>query len=236
MHVLRMFSYRCDVSGHPLPPPSTFSLPSPTISYIPAPTKSHPNAVLQRCIRWEWIEPDWHVRPDSHSNKSIEAHASETVDLSKQSTPPMSGPGGVADWARGKMAAATAPTSSGSPNPRRSSWALGSSTSASQEKRGSSPEPPASPRVLSPTVEEDDESGLNKLPDGAGLETEVEWIADAQGWAYGDNSWDKMTNKPGMGKFTRRRVWVRRARVVESSREMDEAPDDRSTSGLRKRF
>lgn len=229
---------RCDSRSNALPPPSAFALPSPMLHYIPSPTKKHPDAAVQRCIRWEWIDPDWHVRPDSHSSVPVEAKASETVDLSKQSTPPMSGPGGVADWARGKMAAATA-----TGHQRRSSWAVGASSSWSSSAHTEGPPPPSpqpSPLSGSAVGEEDDDggvgSGLSKLPKGAGLDSErdADWVADGQGWAYGDNSWERMTNRPGMGKFTRRRAWVRRARVVESSKLIEE-PEDRATGGLRKR-
>lgn len=145
----------------------------------------------------------------------------------------MSGPGGVADWARGKMAAATA-----TGHQRRSSWAVGQ-PSNSNSSSGESPRPPSpQPSTLSGSgqVAEEEEDGMSRLPVGAALdnESEADWIADAQGWAYGDNSWERMTNKPGMGKFTRRRVWVRRARVVETSRIVEE-PDERA-SELRKRL
>ena len=38
---------------------------------------------------------------------------------------------------------------------------------------------------------------------------------DPDGWRYGDNAWDKMSKKAGLGKYTRRRRWVRRAALVE---------------------
>jgi len=38
---------------------------------------------------------------------------------------------------------------------------------------------------------------------------------DAEGWQYGDNSWDKMSRKGGLGRYTRRRRWIRRAVLVE---------------------
>ena len=46
-------------------------------------------------------------------------------------------------------------------------------------------------------------------------EAEEEWDVDAEGWQYGDNGWDKMSKKSGMGRYTRRRRWIRRARLVE---------------------
>jgi hypothetical protein len=38
---------------------------------------------------------------------------------------------------------------------------------------------------------------------------------DAEGWQYGDNSWEKMSRKSGLGRYTRRRRWIRRAVLVE---------------------
>lgn len=44
---------------------------------------------------------------------------------------------------------------------------------------------------------------------------EEEWDVDGEGWQYGDNAWDKMSKKSGMGRYTRRRKWVRRAVLLE---------------------
>lgn len=38
---------------------------------------------------------------------------------------------------------------------------------------------------------------------------------DEEGWQYGDNHFEKMGPKGGLGKYTRRRAWVRRAGLVE---------------------
>jgi hypothetical protein len=47
------------------------------------------------------------------------------------------------------------------------------------------------------------------------------WEVDSQGWVYTDNQWEKPTSKGGMGRYTRRRAWVRRAVVVETVKEID---------------
>jgi hypothetical protein len=41
------------------------------------------------------------------------------------------------------------------------------------------------------------------------------WDVDQQGWQYGDNAWERMSSKGGMGRYTRRRAWFRRAAVIE---------------------
>ncbi len=38
---------------------------------------------------------------------------------------------------------------------------------------------------------------------------------DPDGWQYGDNAWEKMSKKNGLGRYTRRRKWVRRAVLIE---------------------
>lgn len=48
------------------------------------------------------------------------------------------------------------------------------------------------------------------------LITDSTWLdVDPEGWQYGDNGWDKMSKKSGLGRYTRRRRWVRRAILVE---------------------
>ena len=50
----------------------------------------------------------------------------------------------------------------------------------------------------------------------AGPPTEdEEWDVDIDGWQYGDNAWDKMSNRAGLGRYTRRRKWIRRAVLIE---------------------
>ncbi|WVW83900.1 hypothetical protein I302_105922 [Kwoniella bestiolae CBS 10118] len=39
---------------------------------------------------------------------------------------------------------------------------------------------------------------------------------DGEGWVYGDNKWENMGAKGGLGKFTRRRRWTRRAILIET--------------------
>ncbi|OCF36853.1 hypothetical protein I316_01450 [Kwoniella heveanensis BCC8398] len=50
------------------------------------------------------------------------------------------------------------------------------------------------------------------------METIVEKddATDVDGWVYGDNKWEGMSAKGGLGKFTRRRRWQRRAVLIET--------------------
>lgn len=55
---------------------------------------------------------------------------------------------------------------------------------------------------------------------------------DTDGWQYGDNGWDKMSKKAGMGRYTRRRRWVRRAILVEVVQtDYHPSPDEISKAG-----
>ncbi|UZJ55231.1 hypothetical protein CBS101457_004551 [Exobasidium rhododendri] len=48
------------------------------------------------------------------------------------------------------------------------------------------------------------------------LPSDLQWLdVDSEGWQYGDNSWEKMSRKGGLGRYTRRRRWIRRAVLVE---------------------
>ena len=48
------------------------------------------------------------------------------------------------------------------------------------------------------------------------LPADIQWLdVDSEGWQYGDNSWDRMSRKGGLGRYTRRRRWIRRAVLVE---------------------
>lgn len=50
---------------------------------------------------------------------------------------------------------------------------------------------------------------ITHLPD-----PNVAWDVDSDGWQYGDNHWEKMSKKSGMGRYTRRRAWTRKAALV----------------------
>lgn len=217
---------RTDYSLSPVAPPSAFALPSPVTTLVPAPTPSNPLSQIKRTTTWEWVDPDWHVRPDSHSLVPIKASSASTSLQSSANTATPSNPAAFADWARNKALIA-------SQNVRKNSIDAGSpkpTATSTASKRNSS-------LFASSSVEEEDHSNVNthdalsSLPKGAALkeEKEVEWNVDDQGWMYGDNSWEKMNAKSGLGRYTRRRVWVRRARVVES---VERVADD---TGLRQR-
>lgn len=56
---------------------------------------------------------------------------------------------------------------------------------------------------------------------------------DSEGWQYGGNSWENMSPLAGMGKYTRRRKWVRRAVLVEIV-QRDYVPSEAEKASLDK--
>lgn len=60
-------------------------------------------------------------------------------------------------------------------------------------------------------------------------------MVDQEGWQYGDNHFEKMGPKGGLGKYTRRRAWVRKAGLVERCERVDDASTVGSGSGRRER-
>ncbi|WVQ67685.1 uncharacterized protein L199_005889 [Kwoniella botswanensis] len=52
---------------------------------------------------------------------------------------------------------------------------------------------------------------------------------DNDGWVYGDNKWENMGPKGGLGKFTRRRRWTRRAILIETVIKLKSTDEDEPT-------
>lgn len=50
----------------------------------------------------------------------------------------------------------------------------------------------------------------------AAAQQDLDAGTDVEGWSYGDNKWEAMGSKGGMGKYTRRRRWQRRAVCTET--------------------
>ncbi|ORY86750.1 integral peroxisomal membrane peroxin-domain-containing protein [Leucosporidium creatinivorum] len=72
------------------------------------------------------------------------------------------------------------------------------------------------PASLVPHPQNPEADGAPSFPPALGDETLFkDWTVDEEGWQYGDNHFEKMGPKGGLGKYTRRRAWVRRAGLVE---------------------
>ncbi|KAK8864376.1 hypothetical protein IAR55_001624 [Kwoniella newhampshirensis] len=59
----------------------------------------------------------------------------------------------------------------------------------------------------------------------ADIVVEKDDVTDGDGWVYGDNKWENMGPKGGLGKFTRRRRWQRRAVCIETIRRLKPTDD-----------
>lgn len=100
-------------------------------------------------------------------------------------------------------------------------------TKAAKERRGSE----TSNRPVDEHDDPDDGDilGHPKRLDEAYDTDFADWTVDSQGWAYGDNHWEKPSSKGGMGRYTRRRAWVRRAIVVERVETLDPVSSAQTT-------
>ncbi|EAL23503.1 hypothetical protein CNBA1500 [Cryptococcus deneoformans B-3501A] len=70
---------------------------------------------------------------------------------------------------------------------------------------------------------------IGQQPGSAPLPSETiperDAATDADGWVYGDNKWENVGSKGGLGKFTRRRRWRRRAICIETVRKLSPSDD-----------
>ena len=217
---------RSDVSHSPVAPPSSFALPAPQTSLVPAPTPSDPDAQIKRNTVWQWVDSDWHVRPSSNSSIPIIASSAATiaVNASAPNTLP-SNPAAFADWARARAAKASqsAQSSTSSATKLFAAHARGSSISLPVQESDA-----ASSTMTSQAA--DFELSMSKAAALGDDQPKEDWIVDAQGWQYGDNSWEKLSQKAGIGRYTRRRAWERCARVIETTEQLSG-----QVTGLRKR-
>ncbi|CAO1631037.1 unnamed protein product [Parajaminaea phylloscopi] len=191
-----------DSSLSPVSPPSSFTLPSETVHWRPKPSKQNPNAWEKRTVRWRWEEDEWHVVVNVGGGLGLGAGETPRKKAGRRSSEATSASNDVA-------------TPSGS----------GSSTLFSGFASRNGPASPTSPRTSSTGGAFDMLSGAQGA--GAVEEEFAEDFAqetDTSGWRYGDNAWEKMSNRSGMGKYTRRRKWVRRARMEEIVLEEQERP------------
>ncbi|EPQ26487.1 uncharacterized protein PFL1_05809 [Pseudozyma flocculosa PF-1] len=182
-----------DESNNPVSPPSSFSLPPARITLTPSPTAANPKAFQRRTVKWQWLDPEWTVAGISHSSfpsttsAAFKGSAKEAAIASAKST-------GDAE----AIAAAKQGYIGDALSRIRSARSLPSSPASSSEKAGSSAA-----------------ATLTSSGGPLAFEEDEDWDVDADGWQYGDNAWDKMSKKAGLGRYTRRRKWVRRAVLIE---------------------
>lgn len=59
------------------------------------------------------------------------------------------------------------------------------------------------------------------------------WNVDEEGWQYGDNHFERMGPKGGLGKYTRRRAWWRSAGLVERCERVSGEEDGGKLLGVK---
>lgn len=181
----------------PVSPPASFTLPAESVTT----RQTEGGKWEKRTVKWSWDEEEWRV---------------------------VVGEGGR--MVLGDGTGEATPTASAAGSPRGFSGALPASPSgaptlfssftrrASEASAASSDKPSEDVLPTSPSSPFDEQRRLSSFEDA-----EVEEETDSSGWRYGDNSWEKMGSKSGMGKYTRRRRWVRRA-LMEEKVEIVDAP------------
>lgn len=174
-----------DEANNPVSPPSSFSLPATKIMLTPAPTHTDPKAFTRRTIKWQWVDPEWSVA-------------------------------GVSS--RGYYPSTTVYKGSAKEAAIKSANAVGDKDALAAAKQGYLGD--ALNRIRAKTsggieVGEDVVGDVGTTVHRVTGEGEADWDVDAEGWQYGDNAWEKMSKRSGMGRYTRRRKWVRRAVLLE---------------------
>lgn len=209
---------RTDPDNNPANPPASFVLPPPSVAYVASPTKADPHSRLKKTTEWRWLDPEWHVLRSAVASVTLPVGGGASSPVapdgsSSPSTSPASAGGAVSPpsptFSRtlGQIAASAVTGSSHSSSTSLStspSLSLLSSHSLSSQQQQQ--QAPSSPSFVSPTS-----TDLSY----ADSPLFAAWSVDDEGWQYGDNHFDKMGPRGGLGKYTRRRAWVRRAGLVE---------------------
>ncbi|PWZ00732.1 hypothetical protein BCV70DRAFT_199996 [Testicularia cyperi] len=180
-----------DESNNPVSPPSSFSLPPTKIMLTPSPTPKDSKAFTRRTIKWQWLDPEWSVAGVSSGGY----YPSSTVYKGSAKEAAIKSATAVGD--KDALAAAKQGYLGDALNRIRARASGGANAESS-----------------SPAASSIGDVGTTAVPVSTTGETE-EWDVDTEGWQYGDNAWDKMSKKSGMGRYTRRRKWVRRAVLLE---------------------
>lgn len=201
--------YRTDADNNPANPPAAFVLPQPSITYIASPTKTYPHSRLKKTTEWRWIEPEWHVLRSAASTVALPVGVPGTPN-----------PNSDASTASGQATGAASPPS---PTiPRILGVSVPSLTGATSSSSGGGAQPPMSAFSALASSLAPASTPTYTTPASAGLAWHesnlfASWQVDDEGWQYGDNHFEKMGPRGGLGKYTRRRAWVRRAGLVEKT-------------------
>lgn len=209
MSLISRCVYRTDADNNPANPPAAFVLPQPSITYIPSPTKTDPHSRLKKTTEWRWIEPEWHVLRSATSTVALPVGVPGTPN-----------PNGDASTVVGQATSPPSPTI-----PRILGVNVPSLTGATSSSSGTGSQPPMSAFSALASSLAPASTPTYTTPASAGLAWHesnlfANWLVDDEGWQYGDNHFEKMGPRGGLGKYTRRRAWVRRAGLVEKTERL----------------
>ncbi|OAV96987.1 hypothetical protein PTTG_00086 [Puccinia triticina 1-1 BBBD Race 1] len=205
-----------DSENQPVSPPGTFKLPGPR-EYEGV----EGGVAVRRRVEWQWVDSEWRmVDPQTAQDFVIDAD-------------PAPGGGHSPSLAAPLPDTAEASTSASNPTPPQSP-----ALSLRRARNRSASSHIDSPGTSSTLDAEIVLECLRNAGLGAGLvsgpapSTSPAWEVDANGWQYGDNHWEKMSKKSGIGRYTRRRAWTRKARLLSATIGPAPAPSPPPASSL----
>lgn len=193
-----------DSSHTPVPGPTDFNLPNPTIT------------TSGKKITWKWIDRDWLISKASPGLLNQKDKSSKPNPLSsplRLSMKSILNSSSSNDLHHGLMNRSEATQA------RSGSLSLGHHGASELEKD------------LKEAVAF---SGLSSDVMIEGEDPSVPWDVDTNGWQYGDNHWEKLSRKAGIGRYTRRRAWVRRAVMISTDYEIQEEEDETEFESVEK--
>lgn len=244
----------CDSHLLPVSPPASFPLPTSSSIVLPHPTKMDPEGKVKRIAEWKWLDDDWsivragpglsnmpaptvpspvvpdddasgfHVPVQRNSVGSFGSSPPTTTAEEIQSAGARAQSIAEQAFTKGLERLKARTTSPAGTSARPQSMILGSSPqrTSGEFKRG---------RTGSQASEDlkELEGHVTTAPMTTETIVEKDDVTDMDGWVYGDNKWENMGPKGGLGKvnsyfivyikahaqFTRRRRWHRRAVLTE---------------------
>ncbi|KAH8925824.1 hypothetical protein BT69DRAFT_1317983 [Atractiella rhizophila] len=246
-----------DIHNNPVSPPSSFQLPPSTVLTTSAPTSKSPNRTIRKTLEWKWVDNDWEVKFSDEKGRKADSATKGTFDDWKNKLKSHGGSESFSSSSnvkeREKTTQASPETNTSGihppPSPAKESGekkpSVPSATNLATSTLGnylasslipSSISNPAwvqfsrsQPGSGTTSTSNPQDSYLTSLENVAMGSTEVldGWEVDNEGWQYGDNHWEKMGSKGGMGRYTRRRAWWRRAVLVEVVEVVEGKPKEK---------
>lgn len=194
----------CDSHLLPVAPPQAFALPAPSSIDLPARSKSEPRGTVRRTATWRWLDDDWSVVKKVKGAAPVDP-APPVAPPAAPNARPTSGLFGTSPVTDDGHARA--------PSIAEAAFAKGLGKLKSMPLPGGpSPASPASVRTSVDTrrqrtgsestdvSHEDVISPVTGGPEGSIPQNDDE--TDADGWVYGDNKWESMTARGGLGKVS----------------------------------